>query len=70
MSGRDLESESQASTLVGVALGFIISSGVLVILRLYTRVFMLRNCGLDDWGIIVAMASLTRGYRGAQYQAG
>lgn len=55
MSDRDLESETQAPTLVGIALGFIIATTVVLALRMYTRLFMLRMAGPDDWSILVAM---------------
>ena len=38
--------------------GFHIVASVLVILRLYTRYFVVRGFGSDDWAIIAALVSL------------
>jgi hypothetical protein len=58
MAEVDLEAQTQAPTLVGIALGFISATTVIILLRMYTRIFMLRMAGPDDWSILVAMVSL------------
>lgn len=54
MEGIDLQHQTQAPTLVGVAVGFIAATVVIILLRMYTRIFMLRMAGPDDWSILVA----------------
>jgi hypothetical protein len=55
LSEAELEKQTQAPTLVAIALGFISATAVVISLRMYTRIFMLRMAGPDDWSILVAM---------------
>lgn len=36
-------------------------STILTAIRIYTRAFLVRQMGSDDWTIIVSLVSLTRG---------
>ncbi|KAK5995367.1 hypothetical protein PT974_03771 [Cladobotryum mycophilum] len=45
---------NNAPTIVAVALSVTILALISLLLRLYVRIFMLKNMGLDDWIIIVA----------------
>ncbi|KAH7317080.1 hypothetical protein B0I35DRAFT_354648 [Stachybotrys elegans] len=51
-----IRTETQAPLLVGIAVGFVVSSGALVLSRLYTRVHLLGIAGADDWTIAAALA--------------
>jgi hypothetical protein len=55
LSEAELEKQTQAPTLVAIALGFISATTVVIVLRMYTRLFMLRMAGPDDWSVLVAM---------------
>lgn len=57
-SEAELEKQTQAPTLVAIALGFISATTVVILLRMYTRLFMLRMAGPDDWSILVAMVCI------------
>ncbi|KAF4969553.1 hypothetical protein FSARC_3236 [Fusarium sarcochroum] len=46
--------ESQGPLVVGIAVGFVIASGIIVLLRLYARLVLLGLAGPDDWTILAA----------------
>ncbi|KAJ4246868.1 hypothetical protein NW762_013420 [Fusarium torreyae] len=46
--------ESQGPLIVGIAVGFVVASGIIVLLRLYARVVLLGLAGPDDWTILAA----------------
>lgn len=47
-------SESQGPLIVGIAVGFVVASGTIILLRLYARLFLLGLAGPDDWTILAA----------------
>lgn len=54
-----IRTETQAPLLVGVAIGFVVASAVVLALRLYTRVWLIQTPGADDWTIVLAMVRQT-----------
>ncbi|KAH7173278.1 uncharacterized protein B0J16DRAFT_405667 [Fusarium flagelliforme] len=46
--------ESQGPLIVGIAVGFAVASGTIILLRLYARLFLLGLAGPDDWTILAA----------------
>ncbi|KAH7114831.1 hypothetical protein EDB81DRAFT_669434 [Dactylonectria macrodidyma] len=50
-----IRTESQGSLVVGIAVGFIVASGAIILLRLYTRLVLLKMAGPDDWTILASM---------------
>ena len=55
-----INAESQSGTIIAAAVVFVTVSGVLVLLRLYTRGFILRNLGPEDWTIAASLVSLSQ----------
>jgi hypothetical protein len=49
--------ESQGPFLVSVAIGFVITSSSIMILRLYNRIAILKKPGIDDWTMLAAVVS-------------
>jgi hypothetical protein len=49
--------ETQGPLLVGVAVGFVIFSGIILLMRLYTRLVLISSPGADDWTIVLAMVN-------------
>jgi hypothetical protein len=47
--------QSKAGVLYGIAIGFAALSTIVVSLRLYTRAFILRTLGSDDYSMLVAL---------------
>jgi hypothetical protein len=54
----ELDAQTRVPLLWGIAIAFLVLSGTAVLLRLYTRQFVVRNVGLDDVTIAVAFVSL------------
>ncbi|KEY73986.1 hypothetical protein S7711_02581 [Stachybotrys chartarum IBT 7711] len=50
-----IRTETQGPLLLGVAIGFVVASAVVLALRLYTRVWLIQTPGADDWTIVLAM---------------
>ena len=46
--------ESQGPLIVGIAVGFVVASGIIIMLRLYARLVLLGLAGPDDWTILAA----------------
>lgn len=46
-------------TLFGVCVSLLVLAAIAVALRLYVRIAILHNTGLDDWFVLAAIVSLT-----------
>ncbi len=46
--------ESKAGTIIGVSVAFAATSLVILLLRLFVRVRILKAAGLDDWTMLAA----------------
>ncbi|CAJ0552476.1 Ff.00g005540.m01.CDS01 [Fusarium sp. VM40] len=54
MADSIIRTESQASHIIGIAVGFVVASGIIVLLRVYARLVLLGLAGPDDWTILAA----------------
>ncbi|EFQ31495.1 hypothetical protein CGRA01v4_11092 [Colletotrichum graminicola] len=50
-----IRTETNGPYVTGIAVGFAIASAAVFSLRLYTRLFLLKTAGKDDWTICIAM---------------
>ncbi|KAH8898089.1 hypothetical protein GQ53DRAFT_678044, partial [Thozetella sp. PMI_491] len=50
----ELDAETRVPILVGVSIAFLAFSSIMVLLRLYTRFFVVRSAGADDYTIVFA----------------
>jgi hypothetical protein len=48
---------TNASHILGVVGSFFTLAAIVVLLRCYTRFFVLKTFGRDDWAVVVAMVS-------------
>ncbi|KAK1589935.1 uncharacterized protein LY79DRAFT_650259 [Colletotrichum navitas] len=51
-----IRTETNGPYVTGIAIGFAIASAAIFSLRLYTRLFLLKTAGKDDWTICISMA--------------
>ncbi|KAH6974034.1 hypothetical protein EDB80DRAFT_317367 [Ilyonectria destructans] len=49
-----IRTETQGPLIIGIAVGFVVASGVIILLRLYARLVLLGMAGPDDWTILAA----------------
>ncbi|KAL0941958.1 uncharacterized protein CTRU02_204721 [Colletotrichum truncatum] len=50
-----IRTESNGHFVSGIAIGFVVASAIVMLLRLYTRLVLLKIAGNDDWTILLAM---------------
>lgn len=49
-----IRTETRGPMVSGIAIGFTVAAFVALLFRFYTRLFMLKNTGNDDWTILAA----------------
>jgi hypothetical protein len=54
MANSIIRTESQGPLVIGIAVGFVVASGIIVLLRVYARLVLLGLAGPDDWTILAA----------------
>ncbi|KAH7233847.1 uncharacterized protein BKA55DRAFT_580350 [Fusarium redolens] len=54
MADSVIRTESQGLLIVGIAVGFVVALGIIILLRLYARLILLGVAGPDDWTILAA----------------
>lgn len=57
----ELDAETRVPILVGISIAFALASTIVVLLRLYTRTFILRTLGWDDATITFAQVCVSAG---------
>ncbi|TDZ22500.1 hypothetical protein Cob_v004690 [Colletotrichum orbiculare MAFF 240422] len=50
-----IRNESNGPLVSGIAVGFVTASAIVLAFRLYTRLFLLKTAGKDDWSVLLAM---------------
>ncbi|KAK2008250.1 hypothetical protein LZ32DRAFT_631731 [Colletotrichum eremochloae] len=56
-----IRTETNGPYVTGIAIGFVIAAAAVFTLRLYTRVFLLKTAGKDDWTICISMVKVKYG---------
>ena len=51
--------EDRSKEILAVAVFFITLSWIFVLLRVYVKVFMLKNFGLDDWLMVLTIVRIS-----------
>jgi hypothetical protein len=54
MADSIIRTESQGPLIISIAVGFVVASGIIVLLRVYARLVLLGLAGPDDWTILAA----------------
>ena len=62
MTDTIIRTATRGPMVSGIAIGFTVASTVILVLRFYTRLVLLRNTGKDDWTILVASVSVLSAY--------
>jgi len=60
VSDQQSDAESKQATVIAVAIVFASLSAIVVSLRLYTRQFILRAAGADDWTMLAATVCMSQ----------
>ena len=47
--------QNRTGEILGTCIGFLVVSFILVMLRLYTRIFLIKSARWDDWTIVLAL---------------
>lgn len=47
--------QNRTGEILGACIGFLVVSFISVVLRLYTRVFLIKSARWDDWTIVLAL---------------
>ena len=47
--------QNRTGEILGVSIGFLVISFIVVVLRLYTRLFLIKSARWDDWTILLAL---------------
>lgn len=47
--------QNRTGEILGASIGFLVVSFIFVMLRLYTRLFLIKSALWDDWTILLAM---------------
>lgn len=47
--------QNRTGEILGATIGFLVVSFIFVVLRLYTRLFLVKSARWDDWTIVLAL---------------
>ena len=59
--------QNRTGELIGICIGFLVVSFIVVTLRLYTRLILIKSARWDDWTIFVALVRTELLYRAQKY---
>lgn len=51
--------ENRGPTLQAVAVSLLVAATISILLRCYVRIFLIKNFGVDDYFMVVAMVNMT-----------